>query len=148
MIYAYILENGSVAITSVPPRDVEFIEVVSLPAGPRDSLRIVKGKLVSHAATRKVIEAKTKLASSKKTRDEALNALTYDLGDGRVMQVRLGDEQYIKGAIELMEMLGETSTDDWVMQDNKKYTVTIAELRAGRMAGLLGVAAIFKAYNV
>ena len=148
MIYAYSLENGSVAITSVPPRDAEFIEVVSLPAGPRDSLRIVKGKLVSHAATRKVIEAKTKLASSKKTRDKALGALTYDLGDGRVMQVRLGDEQYIKGAIELMEMSGETSTDGWVMQDNKKYTVTIAELKAGRMAGLLGVAAIFKAYDV
>ena len=148
MIYAYSLEDGSVGITEVPPRDAEFIRVVSLPKGPRESLRIVKGKLVSHAATRKVIEAKTKLANSKKTRDEALNALTYDLGDGRVMQVRLGDEQLIKGAIELMEMSGETSTDDWVMKDNKKYTVTIAELKAGRMAGLLGVAAIFKAYNV
>jgi hypothetical protein len=36
---------------------------------------------------------------------------------------------------------------DWVMQDNKKYSVTVSELQAALDAGRIGVATIFDNYD-
>tara|TARA_R110000822_G_scaffold201583_1_gene338826 strand:- start:1361 stop:1759 length:399 start_codon:yes stop_codon:yes gene_type:complete len=85
--------------------------------------------------------------TAKEARDSGLDLLVHDFGDGRVMQVRLKDEQFINGAIELMELSGKTSMNDWVMEDNKKYTVTVDELKAGRLTGLMGVQAAFATYE-
>tara|TARA_R110000744_G_scaffold208461_14_gene327209 strand:+ start:4231 stop:4680 length:450 start_codon:yes stop_codon:yes gene_type:complete len=149
MIYAYEIEGGKVALDHKPPRySTPYIEIEELPAGPRDSLRIVKGKLVSNATIKRAINAKAKLAVAKQDRDDSLDALVHDFGDGRVMQIRPKDDQFVKGAIDLMEMAGITSMDNWVMLDDRKYTVTVDELKAARMAGLLSVSAIFSAYAI
>ena len=149
MIYAYEIEGGKVALANKPPRhSTPYVAIEELPAGPRDSLRIVKGKLVSNATIKRAINAKAKLALAKQDKDASLDALVHDFGDGRVMQVRPKDDQYVKGAIDLMEVFGITSTDNWVMLDDKKYTVTIDELKAARMAGLVSVSAIFSAYAI
>ena len=46
-----------------------------------------------------------------------------------------------------MELSSKTSMDEWVMEDNKKYTVTVDELKAGRLTGLMGVQAAFATYK-
>jgi hypothetical protein len=85
--------------------------------------------------------------TARQVRDSGLDLLVHDFGDGRVMQVRLKDEQFIKGAIELMEMTGVTSMDGWVMEDNQKYTVTVEELKTARLTGLVGVQSAFASYE-
>jgi len=54
-------------------------------------------------------------------RDNALMSVVYDFGDGRIMQARLTD----KANIEFGIALGLT---EWKMADNKRWSVTTAEL--------------------
>jgi hypothetical protein len=143
----YVKEiNGAVATTDTYLDD-SWIEVTELPDAPRESWRIVGGALSFDAEVAASIIAKAALGLAKEARDSGLDLLVHDFGDGRVMQVRLKDEQFIKGAIELMEMAGKTSMDGWVMEDNKKYTVTVDELKAARLTGLMGVQSAFAAYK-
>jgi hypothetical protein len=145
MIYAKEI-NGVAAITDTW-LDSTWIEATEIPDAPRDSWRIVDGVLTFDAEVAASIVAKAALVVAKKARDSGLDLLVHDFGDGRVLQVRPKDEQYIKGAIDLMELSGKTSMDEWVMEDNKKYTVTVDELKAGRLTGLMGVQAAFKKYT-
>lgn len=77
--------------------------------------------------------------SAKEMRDLALASLSYDFGDGRVIQTRPKDELNITTAIEVMET-NDINSIDWVMVDNTKHPVTVNELKealnAGRLAGL------------
>jgi len=66
--------------------------------------------------------------SSRSKRQERLNYFTHDFEDGRVIQIRPKDEINIRNAIEVMSRNGLISLD-WVMQDNKKYPVTLPELQ-------------------
>ena len=149
MSYAYELENGGVAIANnlAGVQDNPYIEVTEIPDAPRESWRILDGALTFDTEVAASIVAKAALVVAKEARDSGLDLLVHDFGDGRVMQVRLKDEQFIKGAIELMEMAGVTSMDGWVMEDNKKYTVTVDELKAARLTGLMGVQSAFAAYK-
>ena len=150
MIYAYEVEGGGVAIankiTSVP-EGVLFVKAEVYPDAPRESLRIVDSALTFDAEVAASIVAKAALVVAKGVRDSRLDLLVHDFGDGRVMQVRLKDEQFINGGIGLMELAGKTSMDGWVMEDNKKYTVSVDELKAGRLTGLMGVQAAFATYE-
>tara|TARA_R110000823_G_scaffold272123_1_gene391469 strand:- start:55 stop:513 length:459 start_codon:yes stop_codon:yes gene_type:complete len=149
MSYAYELENGGVAIANnlAGVQDNPYIEVTKTPDAPIESWRIVDGALTYDFDIAAGIVAKAALYEAKEARDSGLDLLVHDFGDGRVMQVRLKDEQFIKGAIELMEMTGVTSMDGWVMEDNKKYTVTVEELKTARLTGLIGVQSAFAAYE-
>jgi hypothetical protein len=150
MSYAYELQNGGVAhcnkLQSVPEGAV-YVEVTEIPDAPRESWIIVDGALTFDAEVAASIVAKAALVVAKEARDSGLDLLVHDFGDGRKMQVRPKDEQYVKGAIDLMEMAGKTSMDGWVMEDNKKYTVTVDELKAARLTGLVGVQSAFAAYE-
>jgi hypothetical protein len=150
MSYAYELQNGGVAhcnkLQSVPEGAV-YVEVTEIPDAPRESWIIVDGALTFDAEVAASIVAKAALVVAKEARDSGLDLLVHDFGDGRKMQVRPKDEQYVKGAIDLMEMAGKTSMDGWVMEDNKKYTVTVDELKAARLTGLMGVQSAFASYE-
>ena len=149
MIYAYEVEGGVAIATKIAsvPEGVSFVEAEFYPDAPRESLRIVDGVFTFDAEVAASIVAKAALVVAKEARDSGLDLLVHDFGDGRVMQVRLKDEQFINGAIELMELSGKTSMDEWVMEDNKKYTVTVDELKAGRLTGLMGVQSAFATYE-
>jgi hypothetical protein len=149
MSYAYELENGGVAIANnlAGVQDNPYIEVTEIPDAPRESWRILDGALTFDTEVAASIVAKAALVVAKEARDSGLDLLVHDFGDGRKMQVRPKDEQYVKGAIDLMEMAGKTSMDGWVMEDNKKYTVTVDELKAARLTGLVGVQSAFAAYE-
>jgi hypothetical protein len=149
MSYAYELENGGVAIANnlAGVQDNPYIEVTEIPDAPRESWRILDGALTFDTEVAASIVAKAALVVAKEARDSGLDLLVHDFGDGRKMQVRPKDEQYVKGAIDLMEMAGKTSMDGWVMEDNKKYTVTVDELKAARLTGLMGVQSAFAAYK-
>jgi len=82
----------------------------------------------------------------KKARDDALVNLAHDFLDGRIMQTRSKDESNIRNAIEIMTAQSIASID-WVMLDNKKYPVTVAELQTALLAGQSGALAIWGAYN-
>lgn len=82
----------------------------------------------------------------KAERDAALQAMTYDFGDGRVMQTRPQDEANIIAAIDLIESEGIISVG-WVMADNTKHAVTADELRAALRSGRLQGLAIWNEYN-
>jgi hypothetical protein len=150
MIYAYELEEGGVGIAhkaASVPKGTSYVEAELYPDAPRESLRIINNVLTFDVEVAASIVAAAALVVAKEARDSGLDLLVHDFGDGRVLQVRPKDEQYIKGAIDLMELSGKTSMDEWVMEDNKKYTVTVDELKAGRLAGLMGVQAAFKKYT-
>jgi hypothetical protein len=143
----YVKEiNGAVATTDTYLND-SWIEVTELPDAPRECWIIVDGALTFDSGLADRMAKRKALYEAKEARDSGLDLLVHDFGDGRVMQVRLKDEQFIKGAIELMEMTGVTSMDGWVMEDNKKYTVTVEELKTARLTGLVGVQSAFAAYE-
>lgn len=72
--------------------------------------------------------------TAKQKRDEALEQLVHDFGDGRVMQVRKSDEQNIRNAIEIMQR-HQLSTYSWFMADNTMHDVTLAELQTALESG-------------
>lgn len=80
-------------------------------------------------------------------RDSALQALTYDFGDGRVIQTRPQDEANMIRAIQVMEEEEGVESIGWVMADNVKHPVTLEELRAALRAGRLAGLAIWDDYD-
>ena len=147
MTYAYETIDGGVATANKPPRDVtNYIEVTEIPDAPWESWQIVNGVLTFDAAVAAEIQRVDALTTAKQARDEALDALTYDFGDGRVMQTRPKDEQNVLNAIKGMELAGLT-TIDWVMLDDVKYPITAVELETARTAGVLAAMAIWDAYQ-
>lgn len=83
---------------------------------------------------------------AKKKRDQDLDALVHDFGDGRVMQVRQRDESNIRNAIEVMEAQGIPFIG-WVMVDNVKHPVTLGELKTALSAGQLAAMQIWDTYD-
>ncbi len=75
-------------------------------------------------------------------RDSRLQAMEYDLGDGRVIQVRPQDEQNVQGAIAL-----GVSPVGWRMKDNSVQSVTAAELQSALSSGRQQAMAIWHDYN-
>jgi hypothetical protein len=76
------------------------------------------------------------LPTAKQRRDEALAALSYQFADGGVIQtspVSRGpapsDEANIRNAIEFMGKHDELQVMSWVMADNSKRDLTVAELQ-------------------
>ena len=68
------------------------------------------------------------------TRQQALEELAYDCGDGRLIQCRPQDEQNVRNAIERMQRLGLTE-QVWRLADNTHQPVTLAELQAALAYG-------------
>lgn len=102
--------------------------------------------LVLDTASQADTIAKEDLVKAKGARNEALNNLVHDFGDGRVMQVREKDESNIRNAIEIMIANNMTSMD-WVMLDDIKYPTTIEELQAGLLSGQMQGLTIWGDYN-
>lgn len=120
-------------------------------------LRIFRGALpadsviVSADESKAIISAKSVAVtvsepSEKQKRDAALQAMTHDFGDGRIMQTRPQDEANIIAAIELLESEGIASVS-WVMADNTKHDVTIDDLRTALRSGRLQGLSIWNEYN-
>ena len=84
--------------------------------------------------------------STKEVRDRQLDALTYDFGDGRVIQVRPKDESNIRNAIEIMTAQSIPSLR-WVMVDNVKHDVTLGELQDALLAGQLAALEVWGEYE-
>lgn len=76
----------------------------------------------------------------KEVRDSALEAITHDLGGGRVMQVRPGDAANLQMAIQ------QGQSRDWVMADNTVQVVTIPELQGALASGISQAAVIWQSY--
>ena len=79
-------------------------------------------------------------------RNSALQSMTHDFGDGRIMQTRPQDEANIIAAIDLLES-EDISSVSWVMADNTKHDVTIDDLRTALRSGRLQGLAIWNEYN-
>ena len=86
------------------------------------------------------------LPSAVQVRNDALQALVYDFGDGRIIQTRPQDESNIRNAIEVMDQ-NSIPTIGWVMQDNIKHDVTSTELSIALAAGQVGGMAVWNAYT-
>ena len=84
--------------------------------------------------------------SNVEIRNNALQAMVYDFGDGRVMQVRPQDEQNIKNAIEYMTV-NTIAHMNWVMEDNTIAAVTPAELQTAFDDGQAQAVAIWATYT-
>lgn len=84
--------------------------------------------------------------TAKEVRDQSLQALNHDFGDGRVMQTRPQDESNIRNAIEVMEASSIPSLD-WRMQDNTVAAVTADELKTALAAGQLAALQVWANYN-
>ncbi len=92
-------------------------------------------------------------------RDEALDAIAYNLDTdtvvdvrtlsdttGRIIQTRPSDEQRIRNGIRAIELASITSIN-WRMLDNDKYPVTGEELQTAWDAGVLQGLQIWNDYN-
>ena len=86
------------------------------------------------------------VVSTRDVRDRQLSALTYDFGDGRVIQVRPKDESNIRNAIEIMTAQSIPSLR-WVMADNVKHDVTLGELQDALLAGQLAALEVWGGYE-
>ena len=99
------------------------------------------------AITQDDVAALTAVApSTKNLRDAALQALTHDFGDGRVMQTRPQDEQNIRNAMEVM-VANNLPTIGWVMENNLKVPVSVVDLQAALQAGQLAAMQIWSTYE-
>ena len=108
MIYAYETEGGKVATGNKPPRhSTPYVEIEELPAGPRDSLRIVDGKLISSTP---VAEEILKTQSVQEAKDFLVDLDSKSIRSIREFLASMADApQSIKdleaGAIEARETL-------------------------------------------
>lgn len=84
--------------------------------------------------------------NAKAVRDQALEDLEYDFGDGRVMQVRPQDESNIRNAIEVINNNSLPGVN-WRMKDNSTASVTASDLQTALAAGQLAALAIWDTYN-
>ena len=125
--------KGVIAYEVTPPLDKTY----------REAWEITNGDISINAA--KKIEVDTNI--SKQVRDEALEALVHDFGDGRIIQVRPKDEGNIRNAIEIMTA-NALPTINWLMQDDVKYPVTIAELQVALASGQAQGLAVWDNMNV
>jgi len=105
------------------------------------------GKVISSDANGlpMLIDYVTPPEDPKITRDKALNTLTHDFGDGRIIDTRPKDELNMRNAIEVMSRLG-LETIDWVMVDDTKHPITIAELQTAYISGQDQALAIWSNY--
>jgi len=90
--------------------------------------------------------AKQAVQKAKIIRDNALNALIYDFGDGRVIQTRPQDESNIRNAIEIMTAASIPSIG-WSMIDDVKQDVTVTDLQEALLAGQMAALQIWDNYN-
>lgn len=67
--------------------------------------------------------------AAQQQRQQALQELAYDCGDGRLIQCRPHDEQNIRNAIEIMQRHG-MAEQQWRLSDNTHRPVTAVELQA------------------
>lgn len=86
------------------------------------------------------------IQDAKRTRDDALNGLVHDFGDGRIMQTRPKDESNIRNAIEIMEA-NTIPSIGWSMVDDVKQNVTVADLKTALAAGQLAAMDVWNNYN-
>ena len=106
---------------------------------------VKKGEALQSAKAESIAKAMA-TDEARRVRDERLDSLTHDFGDGRVMQTRPQDEANILRAIDLLESEGLQSVN-WVMLDNKKYPVTLAELKEALRVGRLSGFDVWEDYN-
>ena len=109
----------------------------------REAWEIVNGELVINAT--KKIDVDRNIA--KGVRDEALEALVHDFGDGRIIQVRPKDEGNIRNAIEIMAANALPSIN-WLMLDDAKYPITVAELQTALAIGQTKGLAVWDSMDV
>jgi len=82
----------------------------------------------------------------KHKRDRLLSEMTYDFGDGRVIQTRPQDEQNLRNAIDIMQTYNYPICH-WIMLDNVKYEVTVEELQTALKEGRKQAMKIWNDYN-
>lgn len=90
----------------------------------------VKGKKIDKVTARETLE-------------DALNKLTYDFGDGRVIQTRPKDQQNLQGKITVIEAGGSAS---FIMADDTVHDVTILELQTAIAAGMVAANILWDDY--
>ena len=91
-------------------------------------------------------KAPAHVPTSKEIRDAALLALEYDFGDGRIIQTRPQDELNVRTAIEVMTS-NSIESRDWVMKNNVKHPVTVADLQTAMRAGQIAAVQIWDNYD-
>lgn len=84
--------------------------------------------------------------SLERIRDNALNSLEYDFGDGRILITRPQDSISIRDAIDVM-ITHEIPVVNWPMKDNTKADVTLNELTTVLAAGQLAAFNILHNYK-
>ena len=80
-------------------------------------------------------------------RDLALSEMVHDFGDGRVIQVRPIDEANLRNAIERVSRLSNEPID-WLMADNTKHPVYLAELQEALNSGQDQASAVWYQYFI
>lgn len=125
--------------------ETAYASAISGPDAVTD-YKVVGTDLVLDSASQLETIRLEQVEKDKTTRDDALNALTHDFLDGRVMQVRPKDESNIRNAIEIMTA-NSMPTIGWVMLDDKKYDVTVAELQTALESGQAQALTIWNNFN-
>ena len=122
------IEDGFEHLLPIDAIEISDAEVIDLLAPSLEELEVIR------------------IQDLKKIRDDALNALVYDFGDGRIIQTRPKDEPNIRMAIEAMKKYNIASRM-WSMIDNKKYEINIVELETAYDTGVLAGIEIWDIYN-
>ena len=94
-----------------------------------------------------VAEAQAILDEPRFNRDDALDAIVHDFGDGRIIQARESDEANLRNAEEMM-VRRDIQSMVWVMSDNLPASVTPADLRIAIESGQDQAAIIWDQYII
>ena len=92
------------------------------------------------AADKAVATIETSRQTAKAIRDEALNNMTYEFSDGRIIQTRMSDQALLIGGIEI-------GGDEWILADNTLAMVNAEELTEALTAAKLKTKEIFDVYK-
>ena len=130
----------------MPNGDIQTPEGKTLPAEHKGRNTLAGRQLAAIESSGVEVIEYVPTVHPKQLRDAALNALTHDFGDGRVIQCRPQDEPNFERAYRLFALTGAPAID-WVMADDVKHPVTEAELRQAHDAGTMSGALIWDEYE-
>ena len=127
---------GDPLITEAPPADLHVPEWQD---GAWVEAETAEQKQAREAAEAKAEKEKLRL-QLKDTRDTALQAITHDFLDGRIVQVRPEDLANFQLAI------ANGVSREWVMADNSVAVLTVEEMQAAMQSGIAQGEAIWDNY--
>lgn len=110
--------------------EVTLADITSVNDNQSNRITIENNTVIGFYRVEPTVTIEEQRLQLKAQRDNALNAITHDFGDGRIVQVRPEDVGNFQIAI------SSNVTAEWVMENNTVEELTVAELQTAFASGV------------